>query len=188
MDDGQTPSGHKPGAGFLSSAAGAVTRARRFLKERLAGLANAAKTMIAGSKSFLARPAHEPGSPAALLANARRALKEIIAGTVVVARELIAGLRKSLARRADAASVAPVVAPVPEPGTAIAPASSPVTEAALASIIEARQRIRPELSQGGIIALIPSLVIFLLVGGLVIGVFYALNYARYLMARGILPF
>jgi len=50
-----------------------------------------------------------------------------------------------------------------QPGASRAPGTSPVTEAALASIVEVRQLIRPEFARGGLVALIPSFVIALLV-------------------------
>jgi len=143
--------------------AGAVERARRFLNERMAAL-----------RKFLTQPADVPGSPAAILADARRGLNKIMAGAAVAASELKSELEKSRVRQAEA----PVSAS----------SSSAVTETALASIMEARQRIRPEFSPGGIIGLIPSIVIFLLVVGLVVGALFALNFARYFMTRGLSPF
>lgn len=56
-----------------------------------------------------------------------------------------------------------------QPGASRAPGTASVTEAALASIVEVRQLIRPEFTRGGLVALIPSLVIALLVVMLAVG-------------------
>ena len=64
----------------------------------------------------------------------------------------------------------PEMAPAPAPLAAPAPSvEAPVTEAALASIVAVRQRIRPEFPVGGLVAMIPSLVITLLVIILALG-------------------
>jgi len=173
--DERTPPENKPGAG-LRSGARMVANARRFLKEVTAGLVVVASTSVARLRKYLTQPADVPGSPAAILANARRGLNKISAKAADVTSTTRAGLTKSLARQAEA------------PETPKASGPSPVTEAALASIVEVRQSIRPEFSPGGIVALIPSLVIFLLMIGLIIGAFFALNYARYFMAFGRLPY
>jgi hypothetical protein len=134
MDDEQTPSDNRPGAGLLSRAAG-------------------------------------------IIASARQSLKEITAGLAYYSSTLTTGLGKSFARQ----TIAPVSAGAPGP--------SNVTEAALASITEVRQSIRPELP-GGIIALIPTIIISLLVVALAIGALYALNFASffYFAAVGRPPF
>ena len=62
----------------------------------------------------------------------------------------------------------PVLSPPRPSGTLSATHTSPMTEAALASIVEVRQPIRPEFAPGGLVALIPSLVIAALVVMLVI--------------------
>jgi hypothetical protein len=57
-----------------------------------------------------------------------------------------------------------------QPSAGGAPGTSPVTEAALASIVEIRQPIRPEFARGGLVALIPSFLIAFLVVVLAVGV------------------
>lgn len=56
-----------------------------------------------------------------------------------------------------------------QPGAGRAAGTSPVTEAALASIVEVRQLIRPEFTRGGLVALIPAFVIAFLVIMLAVG-------------------
>lgn len=60
-------------------------------------------------------------------------------------------------------------AAIPENSPAPAPGTSRATEAALASIVEVRQPIRPEFTRGGLVALIPSFVIAFLMIMLAVG-------------------
>jgi hypothetical protein len=62
-----------------------------------------------------------------------------------------------------------------QPGASRAPGTSPVTEAALASIVEVRQPIRPEFTRGGLVALIPSFIIAFLVIMLAVGALVMVN-------------
>ena len=62
-----------------------------------------------------------------------------------------------------------------QPGASRAAGTSPVTEAALASIVEVRQPIRPEFTRGGLVVLIPSFIIAFLVIMLAVGALVMVN-------------
>ncbi len=128
---------------------------------------------------------------AALYAKARPILKQRAAEAADIARTVMAGLRSSMTPPAgarvpvsEAASSRPA-APILPSENSRALDSFPVTEAALASIVEVRQRIRPELPVEGFVAIIPSIVIGLLVLLLLVGVYYTLTFAgNFAIRRG----
>ena len=79
-------------------------------------------------------------------------------------------------RQAPFQNQPPPASPSLRPSSSTSGASrSPVTEAALASIVEVRQPIRPELTRGGLVSLIPALVIAALIVMLAVAILAALS-------------